>query len=78
MLHRKVQTIQKEIPRHTVSIQERLLQEAMQKKGVITLILVNGFHIKGTLKGYDMYAVSIEVDKKSQMVYKHAISTIRF
>ncbi|PGW31173.1 RNA chaperone Hfq [Bacillus thuringiensis] len=78
MLDRKVQTIQKEIPRHTVAIQERLLQEAMQKKGVITLILVNGFHIKGTLKGYDMYAVSIEVDKKSQMVYKHAISTIRF
>ncbi|PEL99764.1 RNA chaperone Hfq [Bacillus cereus] len=78
MLDRKVHTIQKEMPRHTVSIQERLLQEAMQKKDVITLILVKGFHIKGMLKGYDMYAVWIEVDNKSQMVYKHAISTIRF
>ncbi|MBG0969285.1 RNA chaperone Hfq [Bacillus sp. SRB3LM] len=78
MLDRKVQTIKKEMIRHTVALQERLLQEAMPKKGVITLILVNGFHIKGTLKGYDRYAVWIEADNKSQLVYKHAISTIRF
>ncbi|OPA10795.1 RNA chaperone Hfq [Bacillus cereus] len=78
MLDRKVQTIKKEMTRHTVAIQERLLQEAMQKKDVITLILINGFHIKGVLKGYDMYTVWIEADNKSQQVYKHAISTIRF
>lgn len=68
---------QNEIIKRTISLQEQLLQEAMQKKSVITLILVNGFHIKGMLKGYDMYAVCIESDNKSQLVYKHAISTIR-
>ncbi|WP_229192510.1 RNA chaperone Hfq [Bacillus cereus] len=61
-----------------MSLQDQLLQEAMQKNTVITLILVNGFHIKGILKGYDMYAVWMESDKKSQLVYKHAISTVRF
>ncbi|MGE6964336.1 RNA chaperone Hfq [Bacillus thuringiensis] len=77
MLEKKVKITQNEITRHKISLQEQLLQEAMQKKSVITLILVNGFHIKGMLKGYDMYSVWIESDNKSQLLYKHAISTIR-
>ena len=78
MMERKAQTVQKERTKNPVSIQDRVLQEALQNKRLITLILVNGFHIKGVLKGYDMYAVWMESDNKSQLVYKHAISTIRF
>ncbi|MGG0261515.1 RNA chaperone Hfq [Bacillus mycoides] len=40
-------------------------------------ILVNGFHMKGILKEYDRYAIWIESDHQNQLVYKHAISTIR-
>ncbi|MGH0792249.1 RNA chaperone Hfq [Bacillus cereus] len=58
-------------------MQERVLQEAMQKKKVISVILVNGFHMKGILKEYDRYAIWIESDHQNQLVYKHAISTIR-
>lgn len=47
------------------------------KKKDITLILVNGFHIKGIIKGYDVYSIFIEVEGKQQLVYKHAVSTIR-
>ncbi|MGR5978866.1 RNA chaperone Hfq [Bacillus cereus] len=57
-------------------MQERVLQEAMQKKKVIFVILVNGFHMKGILKEYDRYAIWIESDHQNQLVYKHAISTI--
>ncbi|MEK4614343.1 RNA chaperone Hfq [Bacillus sp. FSL K6-0067] len=53
------------------------LQEAVQRKKNMTMILVNGFHIKGTIKGYDVYSILVEVDGKQQLVYKHAISTIR-
>jgi host factor-I protein len=61
-----------------LSFQEQVLQEAVQrKKKNMTMILVNGFHIKGTIKGYDVYSILVEVDGKQQLVYKHAISTIR-
>ncbi|PFI79090.1 RNA chaperone Hfq [Bacillus cereus] len=59
-------------------LQEHLLQEAFQKKKDITLILLKGLHIKGIIKGYDTFSILIEFEGKQQLVYKHAISTIRF
>ncbi|QDZ77791.1 RNA chaperone Hfq [Bacillus cereus] len=76
-MERKIKIVQKESTRNTVPMQERVLQEAMQKKKVISVILVNGFHMKGILKEYDRYAIWIESDNQNQLVYKHAISTIR-
>ncbi|PEF33850.1 RNA chaperone Hfq [Bacillus wiedmannii] len=58
--------------------QEHLLKEAFQKKKDITLILLKGLHIKGIIRGYDTYSILIEYEGKQQLVYKHAISTIRF
>jgi host factor-I protein len=37
---------------------------------------VNGFQIKGYVKGFDNFTVIMDQDGKQQMVYKHAISTI--
>ncbi|CCW05323.1 MULTISPECIES: RNA chaperone Hfq [Bacillus] len=74
----KLKVFQKERNRNTVSLQEKLLQEAMQEKKNVTLILLKGFHIKGTIQGYDLYSILIEVEGKQHFVYKHAISTIRF
>lgn len=63
--------------KNTMFLQEQILQETVQRKKDITLILVNGFHIKGIIKGYDVYSIFIEVEGKQQLVYKHAVSTIR-
>jgi host factor-I protein len=78
-LERKPNVPQKERTNDMLSFQEQVLQEAVQrkKKKSMTMILVNGFHIKGIIKGYDLYSILIEVDGKQQFVYKHAISTIR-
>jgi host factor-I protein len=76
-LERKPNVPQKERTNDMLSFQEQVLQEAVQKKKSMTMILVNGFHIKGIKKGYDLYSILIEVDGKQQFVYKHAISTIR-
>ncbi|HDX9707073.1 TPA: RNA chaperone Hfq [Bacillus thuringiensis] len=71
----KLQAFQKEKGKN---LQEQLLQEAVQKRNDITLILLKGLHIKGMVKGYDAFSVLIEFEGKQQLVYKHAISTIRF
>ncbi|PGA90699.1 RNA chaperone Hfq [Bacillus toyonensis] len=76
-MERKSQPVLKERTKNTVSMQERLLQEVIQKKKVISLILINGFHMKGIVKEYDAFSILIESDKKNQLIYKHAISTIR-
>lgn len=75
-MERKPQVLQKERTKNTVSLQEQLLKEAVQRKKSMTLILVNGFHIKGIIQGYDLYSILIETEGKQQLVYKHVISTI--
>ena len=41
-----------------------------------TVFLVNGFQIRGEIRGFDPFVVVIYSDGKQQMVYKHAISTV--
>ncbi|WP_309411888.1 RNA chaperone Hfq [Bacillus cereus] len=76
-MEKKTKVLQKERTRDMVSFQEQVLQEGVQRKKSMTMILVNGFHIKGIITGYDLYSILVEVDGKQQLVYKHAISTIR-
>ncbi|TEA82411.1 RNA chaperone Hfq [Bacillus thuringiensis] len=76
-MERKPQLVLKERTRNTVSMQERLLQEVIQKKKVTSVILINGFHMKGIVKEYDAFSILVESDDKNHLIYKHAISTIR-
>ncbi|HDR8449212.1 RNA chaperone Hfq [Bacillus cereus] len=76
-MERKPQPVLKERTRNTVSMPERLVQEVIQKKKVISLILINGFHMKGIVKEYDAFSILVESDDKNHLIYKHAISTIR-
>ncbi|PFE06520.1 RNA chaperone Hfq [Bacillus cereus] len=74
----KLQAFQKDRSKNMLSLQEQLLQEAFHKRKDITLILLKGLHVKGMIRGYDAFSVLIEFEGKQQLVYKHAISTIRF
>ncbi|QWH64209.1 RNA chaperone Hfq (plasmid) [Bacillus mycoides] len=74
----KLQAFQKDRSKNMLSLQEQLLHEAFQKRKDITLILLKGLHVKGMIRGYDAFSVLIEFEGKQQLVYKHAISTIRF
>lgn len=58
------------------NIQDAFLNVARKDKIPVTVFLVNGFQIKGMVKAFDSYVVLLESDDKSQMVYKHAISTV--
>lgn len=49
----------------------------IRKEGIpVTIYLINGFQLKGTLRGFDNFTVILESEGKQQMVYKHAISTV--
>ena len=58
------------------NIQDVFLNQARKENVPITVHLVNGFQIKGTVRGFDNFTVIIEGMGKQQMIYKHAISTI--
>ncbi|MDK7541307.1 RNA chaperone Hfq [Bacillus paranthracis] len=74
----KLQSFQKDRSKNMLFSQEYLLQEAFQKRKNIMLILLKGLHIKRIIRGYDIFSILIEYEGKQQLVYKHAISTIRF
>ena len=40
------------------------------------IYLMNGFQMRGIIRGFDNFVVFLESDGKQQMIYKHAISTI--
>ena len=57
-------------------LEEAILQEVCREKVPVTLFLMNGFQLRGTLTGFDDWAVVLVSDGKQQMIYKHALSTL--
>ena len=42
----------------------------------LTVFLVNGFQMRGSVTGFDSFTVVLLSEGRQQMIYKHAISTI--
>jgi len=59
-----------------INLQDAFLNQVRKENVPVTIFLVNGFQLKGNVKGFDNFTVILEVEGKQQMVYKHAISTI--
>ena len=60
----------------TPNYQDQFLAAARREKSIVTVFLMNGFQLKGSVKGFDSFVVLVESDGKQQMIFKHAISTI--
>ena len=58
------------------NLQEAILSEVKRDKVPVTLFLMNGFQLRGTITGFDSFVVVLVSDGKQQMIYKHAISTL--
>lgn len=58
------------------SLQDLFLHEARQTQTMLTVFLMNGYQLRGTVAGYDNFVVLLLSDGKQQMIYKHAISTL--
>ncbi|MCD7843767.1 MAG: RNA chaperone Hfq [Clostridiales bacterium] len=60
----------------TNNLQDLFLAQVRRARMNLTLILMNGFQMRGVITGYDAFVVVVNTDGKQQVVYKHAISTI--
>ena len=60
----------------TQNLQDTFLNQIRKDKTVVTMFLMNGFQMHGTVKGFDGFTVILDSDGKQQLIYKHAISTI--
>ncbi|MBO5317104.1 MAG: RNA chaperone Hfq [Oscillospiraceae bacterium] len=58
------------------NLQDAILNEVRRDKVPVTLFLMNGFQLRGTITGFDSFVVVLVTDGKQQMIYKHAISTL--
>ncbi|HET7629144.1 MAG TPA: RNA chaperone Hfq [Bacillales bacterium] len=61
--------------KQSVNIQDQFLNQLRKENVYVTVILLNGFQLKGFIKGFDSFTVLVESDGKQQLIFKHAIST---
>ncbi len=60
----------------TQNLQDLFLNQARRDRQIVTLFLMNGFQMRGVIRGFDSFTVVLETDGKQQLIYKHAISTV--
>jgi len=58
------------------NLQDTFLNHLRKNKNPVTLFLVNGVKLQGIITWFDNFSVLLRRDAHSQLVYKHAISTI--
>ena len=58
------------------SVQDVFLNHLRKNKTPVTIFLVNGVKLQGIVTWFDNFSVLLRRDGHSQLVYKHAISTI--
>jgi host factor-I protein len=57
-------------------LQDRFLNKVRKDKVPLTIFLMNGVKLQGIVTWFDNFCVLLRRDGHSQLVYKHAISTI--
>lgn len=58
------------------NLQDTFLNHVRKSKTPVTVFLMNGVKLQGVITWFDNFCLLLRKDGISQMVYKHAISTI--
>ncbi|MBR5471916.1 MAG: RNA chaperone Hfq [Oscillibacter sp.] len=58
------------------NLQDIFLLRARRDRIPVTMFLMNGFQMRGTIMGFDAFVVVLDSEGRQQVIYKHAISTI--
>ena len=64
------------MPDKKQNLQDTFLNAVRKTKTPLTIFLVNGVKLQGIVTWFDNFCVLLRRDGQSQLVYKHAISTI--
>ncbi len=59
-----------------LKLQNTFLNQARKEGLEITVYLSNGLPLRGKVLSYDSFTILLENDKKQNLIYKHAVSTI--
>lgn len=59
-----------------INLQDSFLNQVRKDNIPVTIYLINGFQLKGHVRGFDNFTVVLDSDGRQQLVYKHAVSTI--
>ena len=58
------------------NLQDSFLNQLRKSKISVTIFLINGVKLQGVITWFDNFCLLLRRDGQSQLVYKHAISTI--
>ena len=58
------------------NLQDAFLNHVRKQKVPVTIFLVNGVKLQGVITWFDNFCILLRRDRHSQLVYKHAISTV--
>ena len=58
------------------NLQDTFLNHVRKGKIPLTVFLVNGVKLQGIVTWFDNFSILLRRDGQSQLVYKHAISTV--
>ena len=58
------------------NLQDIFLNAVRKEKVSVTVFLVNGVKLQGVITWFDNFCILLRRDGHSQLVYKHAISTL--
>jgi len=58
------------------NVQDVFLNYIRKNKTPVTIFLINGVKLQGIVTWFDNFSVLLRRDAHSQLVYKHAISTV--
>ncbi len=60
----------------TQNVQDVFLNHVRKNKTPITVFLVNGVKLQGIITWFDNFSILLRREGHTQLVYKHAISTV--
>lgn len=59
-----------------INLQDGFLNQIRKDGTQVTIFLINGFQLRGLVRGFDNFTIMLDNEGRQEMVYKHAISTI--
>lgn len=58
------------------NLQDQFLNHVRKSKLPVTVFLVNGVKLQGVITWFDNFSLMLRREGHSQLVYKHAVSTV--
>jgi host factor-I protein len=60
----------------TKNLQDAFLNAVRKDRVDVTIYLTNGVPLNGRVISFDSFSLLVEIDKRQNFIYKHAVSTI--